>query len=132
MMPSRDFFLRQAILNAAHSYWPATVRMEGVARALTLLAGGGSITLPFHAAINREFRKLTERNWEPMSEHTTLPDCGCAECSALRFVGDYHFACTSCGQPRGGRHWSTCAYSNLTSPYVVDSQCHRVNSTPKT
>lgn len=43
-------------------------------------------------------------------------------------VTDYHFACTSCGQARGGRHWSTCAYANLTSHYVVDSQCHRVNS----
>ena len=38
----------------------------------------------------------------------------------------YHFACTSCGQARGARHWSTCAYANLTSPYVVEHQTHKV------
>jgi len=65
-MPSRDFLIRQAILNAVHSYWPTTVRMDGMARSLTLLSAGGRISLPFHAAINREFAKLTERNWEPL------------------------------------------------------------------
>lgn len=67
MMPSRDCLIRQAILNAVHYHWPATCRIEGVPTALSLLSSGGSITMTFHDIINREFRRLTERNWEPLA-----------------------------------------------------------------
>lgn len=66
MMPSRDFLVRQAVLNAAQDYWPATVRYHGMAYALDSLSHGGISNL-FQTAINREFRKLTERNWGPLA-----------------------------------------------------------------
>jgi len=38
----------------------------------------------------------------------------------------YYMACTDCGQPRGARHWESCHYAHLTSPYVAEHQCHKV------
>tara|TARA_R110000868_G_C10842833_1_gene760205 strand:- start:165 stop:368 length:204 start_codon:yes stop_codon:yes gene_type:complete len=67
MMPSREFLVRQSILNAARWYWPATVEMEGMTKALTHLAYGNMITVPFRDAITREYHKLVERNWEPLA-----------------------------------------------------------------
>lgn len=67
MMPSRDFLIRQAVLNAAHIYWPATVKVDGMARSLSMLSLGGHVSFPFLSVIKNEFRKLTERNWGPLA-----------------------------------------------------------------
>lgn len=55
------------MLNAAHLYWPATVKVDGMARALSMLSAGGYVSFPFRAVVKNEFRKLTERNWEPLT-----------------------------------------------------------------
>lgn len=65
--PSREFMVRQSVLNAAHLYWPATVKVDGMARALSMLSAGGYVSFPFRAVVKNEFRKLTERNWEPLT-----------------------------------------------------------------
>mgnify|MGYP006935475404 CR=1 FL=1 len=67
MMPSRQFLVRQAVLNAAHIYWPTTVKVDGMAHALLMLSWGGGVSFRFLSVIKNEFRKLTERNWEPLA-----------------------------------------------------------------
>lgn len=54
-------------MNAIYTYWPATVSLHGVQYALNDISRGGFISRLFHEAINAEFRKLTERNWEPLA-----------------------------------------------------------------
>ncbi len=66
-MPSRDFLVRQAVLNGICEYWPATVKMMGVNNALRDISRGDFISFPFRHAINREFHKLVNRNWEPLT-----------------------------------------------------------------
>ena len=67
MMPSRDFLIRQAVLNAIRDYWPANVMFMGVSHALRDISRGDFISSPFRSVINREFRKLVNRNWEPLT-----------------------------------------------------------------
>ena len=64
MTPSRDFMVRQAVLNAAAKRMPATVKYEGVASALRCMTYeemGWVPTIAFAAVIHAEFHKLAQR-----------------------------------------------------------------------
>jgi hypothetical protein len=71
MMPSRDFLIRQAVLNAAVGRMGFLQKSMSPARYLYLMDyakfGPDFFSTALFEDIQREFRKLTERNWEPLT-----------------------------------------------------------------
>jgi hypothetical protein len=61
-MPSREFLISQAVLNAVPIYMPATVYIEGVTETLRYTIKRGVIAETFEHQIRAEYRALVSKH----------------------------------------------------------------------
>lgn len=60
-MPSRDFLIRQAVLNATLNYHPKSFEYLGLSEGLGYMVLGDWVSPSFCDAVRAEFRKLVDR-----------------------------------------------------------------------